>query len=56
MNFDSDFTEIYSQESNQQYFSIGLDNGLAPARRQASIWTNDGYFPDTYMCHSVAVS
>ena len=23
-------------------FSIGLDNGLAPTRRQAIIWTNDG--------------
>ena len=28
--------------SNVQYTSIGLDNGLAPARRQAIIWTNDG--------------
>ena len=27
--------------SNQQYSSIGSDNGLAPARRQAIIWTND---------------
>ena len=24
------------------YFSIGSDNGLAPARRQAIIWTNYG--------------
>ena len=28
--------------SNQQYSSLGLDNGLAPSRRQAIIWTNDG--------------
>ena len=31
-----------SQGSNYQYSSIGSDNGLAPARRQAIIWTNDG--------------
>ena len=29
--------------SIQQYSSIGLDSGLAPARRQAIIGTNDGY-------------
>ena len=28
--------------SNQQYSSIGSDNGLAPTRRQAIICTNDG--------------
>ena len=28
--------------SNDQYSSIGSDNGLAPARRQAIIWTHDG--------------
>ena len=27
--------------SNWQYSSIGSDNGLAPIRRQAIIWTND---------------
>ena len=26
--------------SNEHYSSIGLDNGLAPTRRQAFIWTN----------------
>ena len=31
---------------------IGSDNGLAPARRQAIIWTNDGKFTDVYMRHS----
>ena len=30
------------QGSNQQYSSTGLDNGLAPTRRQAIIWTNGG--------------
>ena len=28
--------------SNLQYVIIGSDNGLAPNRRQAIIWTNDG--------------
>ena len=36
---------------NQQYSSIGSDNGLALNRRQAIIWTNDGYFTDAYMRH-----
>ena len=35
-------TEVYSYGSNEQYSSIGSDNGLAPTRRQAIIWTNDG--------------
>ena len=39
--FDSNFTEVCSQESNEQYSSIGLDNGLAPIRLQAIIWTNE---------------
>ena len=28
--------------------SIGWDNGLAPARRQAIVWTNVGWFADAY--------
>ena len=40
--FDENFIEICSQGSNSQYFSIGSDNGLAPTRQQAIIWTNDG--------------
>ena len=28
--------------SNEQVSSIGSDDGLAPVRRQAIIWTNDG--------------
>ena len=35
---------------------IGSDNGLAPARRQAIVWTNDGKFTDAYMRHSAAMS
>ena len=34
------FMEIFSLGSNWQYVSIGSDNGLAPSRRQAIIWTN----------------
>ena len=37
-------------------FSFGSDNGLAPRRRQAIIWTNDGYFTDAYMRHSASMS
>ena len=42
LNFNYNFTEICSLGSNWQYGSIGSDNGLAPNRRQAIIWTNDG--------------
>ena len=40
MNFDWHFTEVCSHGSNLEYSSIGSDNGLAPPRRQAIIWTN----------------
>ena len=43
-------TEISSQRSNKQYYSIGSDTALAPARRQAIVWTNDGYSLLTYIC------
>ena len=36
--------------------SIGSDNGLAPTRRQAIIWINDGFIADTYMCHPASMS
>ena len=36
------FTEIRSHRSNQQYSSIGSDNGLAPVSRQSIIWNNNG--------------
>ena len=38
--FDSNFPEVCSQGSNRQYNSMGLDDGLAPNRRQPIIWTN----------------
>ena len=41
-NFDYDFTEICSWGFDWQHSSIGLVNGLALARWQAIIWTNDG--------------
>ena len=40
----------------KRYSSIGLDNGLATARRQAIMWTNDGLFSDAYMRHSAPMS
>ena len=46
----------FSEGSNQQYSSIGSDNGLAPTRRQAIIGTNDGQITDTYMRHSALMS
>ena len=55
-NFDKDFAEICSLWSKYQYSSIGSDNGLAPARRQAIIWTNDAYFTDAYMHHLTSTS
>ena len=36
--------------------SFGSDNGLAPTRRQAIIWTNDNNFTDAYMRHSDSIS
>ena len=36
------FAEVSSWGLKKQYSIIGLDNGLAPSRRQAIIWTNDG--------------
>ena len=53
--FDLDFTEVCSQLSNQQYYNIGSNNGLAPARQQAISWTNDGCFTDAYMHRSASV-
>ena len=52
----NDFSEVWSWESKQQFPSIGSDNGLAPARRQAIIWTNDGPFTDAYIRHSASMS
>ena len=39
-----------------QSSSTGLDNGMAPTRRQAIIWTRDGKFTDAYMRHSASMS
>ena len=33
------------------YPSIDSDNGFASSRGQAIVWTNDGYFTNTYMHH-----
>ena len=53
---DQNFTEVCSYRSNQQYSSTGSDNGLAPTRRQAIVWSNDGYITDAYMRHSAWMS
>ena len=45
-----------SSKSNQQFSSIGSDNGLAPARRQAIIWTSDGKFTNAYIPQSAPMS
>ena len=42
ITFAWDFTEFFSKGSNEQYSSIGSDNGLSPTRRQAIMWSNDG--------------
>ena len=34
----------------------GPDNGLAPSRRQAIVWTNGGQFTDADMRHSASMS
>ena len=41
---------------NREYSGIGSDNGLAPTRRQAIIWTNGDYFTDTCMRHPASMS
>ena len=56
MNFDWDFTEVCFLGFNEQYSSIGSDNGLAPARRQTIILTNAGLFTDVYMRHLASMS
>ena len=55
MYFDWNFTEVYSQESNWQYSSIGADNGLSPIKRQAIILINDGCFTYAYMRHPASM-
>ena len=40
IDFNQNFTEVYSQWSSWQYSSTGSDNDLALTRRQAIIWTN----------------
>ena len=49
--FDDNVFEICFPWFNWKYSSIDSDNGLAPVRRQAIIWTNDGLIE-----HSASVS
>ena len=41
IHFNWNYTAICSYGFNEQYFGICFDNGLAPIRRQAIIWTYD---------------
>ena len=50
------FIEICSKGPNKHHSSIGSDNGFAPSRCQAIIWTNDTKFIDAYMRHLVWMS
>ena len=43
--------EICSPGSDLQYVGIGSDNGLAPSRQKAIIWTNAAQFTNAYMRH-----
>ena len=50
------YVTSHSFDPSFQYSSFGSDNGLAPARRQAIIWTNAGLFTDAsvltlFQCH-----
>ena len=49
--FDQSFIEICSQGFNWKYSSTGLDDGLAPVRRLANIWTKQ-WWPSLqkYLC------
>ena len=48
--YDSKLIEICFQVCNYQYTSIALDNGLAPSKRQAFIWTDNGQVSMMYIC------
>ena len=55
-NFNIEAEIKWSTFCRWQYSTIGSDNGLAPTRHQAIIWTNDGKFTDEYMRHSTSMS
>ena len=46
---------FFSLRSSWQYAIIISNNGMAPNRGQAIIWTNDGQFTDALMYHSVSM-
>ena len=41
-DFQIKFHLHFSLRSHKQNFIIGSDNDMAPTKRQAIIWTNDG--------------
>ena len=48
-------SQVCSQGSNQQYSSIGSDNGLAPPRRQAIVWAYVGQITNAYVRQSASM-
>ena len=39
-----------------QYSCIGSDDGLAPTRQQAIVWTNGGLMTNAYVRHLASMS
>ena len=55
LHFEYIITEVCSLGSNYEGYNIGADNGLAPERRKAVIWSNDGFLCER-MRHSASMS
>ena len=55
MHFNWYFTEVFPK-GQKPYSIIGSDNGSAPTRRHAIIWSGDGKFIVAYMRHSASMS
>ena len=46
----------WSLDPHWRYWSTDVDDGFAPTRRPAIIWTNDGEITDAYMRHLASMS
>ena len=46
LNFDSYYTDVYSEGSNWWYANISSENGMAPNRRQDGFWTSFFHIPN----------
>ena len=49
-------TEICLKGQINNIPAFGSVNGLAPTRRQATLWINEGEFTDAYMPHPASMS